>query len=354
MLITIQWNSAQTLLKSINFAKREINSTIENSKNNSEFEFNCLKSCTCDFKNSTLSISCNEMKYTTNSTTSFKLGEVETFIVRNSRLQQFIDIYIFPNLKKLVLSGIKYINNDNLKGNHLKDLKNFEELTITKTKLVNISFSFINRINTLKRLSLTHNQIRHVDTTELITKKNLKSLDLSNNEIETIDNNLFLKLPSLETVDLSNNKLKSMELWPLYLPEIKIFDLRFNSIEQFQNELNWNLSMNTPELSDDVLINLGFNNFKDFKSIRQYGINNQTDLIEFVTKYLKAFTFNNNPIACDLNNTDPLFFNALKYLHDQSTIHNFENRKCQNQFDIVEPQCKSKIVYILFLTYNND
>jgi hypothetical protein len=272
----------------------------------------CPVSCICDLvSNVTLKISsCTQTQSTfTLPSDPVLLASVTSIIAQNCQIQSFpSNICQYSNLVSLDLS------------------------TNQIEKLTNLN---LNCLKNLVDLNLGYNSIKSIESSTFNNLTSLLSLNLQFNKITQIPQGLFNRnLINLRSLNLSYNGLTTMELWPTYLSNIVIIDLKYNSIQRFTNDFGWYLETSSylPALPLLSTIDLQYNNISllDDRVIEQYGVCSFSNFTTFINKYFSIFWLNNNPIACNCTNSQRLLTdtqNLLK-LNSNLTWSNLYQSRC--------------------------
>ena len=174
-------------------------------------------------------------------------------------------------------------------------------LDVSFNQLTSITglFQTLKCLISLKTLILSNNYISsplfQSDFDDVFSQQ-LTSIDLRNNQIPSIDSNLFFKIDgtsrfiNLEYLNLANNRITQFDmLMPLTMPNINLnFMVNSNPIRTLVNPLNASYSDNRfaypvvrnrmANISNNALTNL------DDSNLMQYGLKNQTDLLNFLNK----------------------------------------------------------------------
>ena len=242
---------------------------------------NCPASCFCDLTSNILTIySCSQpfTSLPSDFVSDPELANVNTIFAQNVLIQSFpSNICQYPNLTTL-------------------DLSKNQITTLNKTNL----FCLKNLVN----LKLSNNAISIISSDAFDNLTYLTTLYLQNNKISEIPKGLFNGgLINLKYIYLSYNLLTTMELWPTYLSNIVIIDLKYNLIQKFTNTFGWFLATSSylPALQSTTTVDLQFNNISslDDKSIQQYGVCSYNEYTTFINNYFSVFYLINNPIICN-------------------------------------------------------
>ena len=107
----------------------------------------------------------------------------------------------FINLRTLILSNDRFINDNNIKF-----LYNLETLILTKNKL--LTDNSLKNLNNIKVLELNYN--KNISNLSLINKKNLVKLKLIHNK--KINDEAFINIKKLEYLHLGYNNNRKLKL----------------------------------------------------------------------------------------------------------------------------------------------
>ena len=202
---------------------------------------------------------------------------------------------------------------------------NLLSLDLSTNLIVKLTNSNLNCLKNLRNLNLNNNLITSIESNALNNLKSLFSLNLQFNKINQIPQGLFNRnLNSLSFLNLSYNLLTTMELWPTYLSNIVMIDLKYNSIQNFSNNFGWYLATSSylPALPPLSTIDLQFNNisFVDDRVIEQYGVCSFSNYTTFINKYFNVFWLSNNPIVCNCTNSQRLLIDTQFLLKSNPNV----------------------------------
>lgn len=206
---------------------------------------------------------------------------------------------------KLNVSGnyITEITNEPFsKGPYSYSLSNFyslETLDLSNNLIQSIGEDTFESLRFLKFLDISGNRLTRLKRKWFSNFGCLEVLNASRNNIIHIENGVFTStLSSLLDVNLAWNKLKSFEPWA-YLPgSVKTFDLRYNEISKFTNDVKWvyNLKENY-----DTYVDMRYNHLTEWDDyfVKQYSSSPDSDYAaDFITMFIDI---RENNISCDCN-----------------------------------------------------
>ena len=259
----------------------------------------CSRLCSCDLDQKVLTITCINETYIDYSTlNSSSLAQiiglsVEKVIARNrySNLYGYLDtLCTLTNNKKI----LEIINIIDISFNSIDD-------HISNT---------LSCFKTLSALFYASNSLRTIDENVFSFDNKIKILDFSSNSISFLPKNLFAnRLPYLEYLDLSYNKIKHLDAWYFYLPSLQYVNLTSNSINEFFNSFNWDVSIDSTNSSFSIFLNDNLINKLGDEFIATYGLCNETKLLSFLRSNIN-YQLNGNMIECSCNDS----FNLLSFI----------------------------------------
>ena len=98
-----------------------------------------------------------------------------------------------------------------LPSNLAEKLPNLTEITIEKSKLLEITQESFTNLKLLTSIKIVGNNLRTISEHSFDDNVNLQKLNLTSNRIKAIANNTFSSLINLEVLDLSHNRLTSVD-----------------------------------------------------------------------------------------------------------------------------------------------
>ena len=222
--------------------------------------------------------------------------------VSHNRLQS-INNNVFRHLIDLEEIVLHHNQITSLNDSLFKRINYLQKLDISDNRISNVDGLFYN-LHLLRILNIANNNLQSINSDTFRDLENLEELYMENNQITEIPKHLFkLNLLSLRMINLSNNQLTEMEMWPLYLSNIKYIDLKYNLISNFTNKFKWYLEEepSLKPLDPSAVIDLQYNKIYSFddRNVQQYSICSILNFEKFMKSYLHVFRIDNNPIKCN-------------------------------------------------------
>ena len=246
------------------------------------------------------------------------LVHLETLGISNNKLKR-ISNKTFANLTNLLQLYIHFNQIDTIEDESFKDLINLEKLSVANNKLKIISNKIFAKLINLKDLDIGFNKIDTIEDNSFKDLKSLYELQIQSNIISEIQFDLFnINFPHLSFVNLSYNYLDEIELWPLFLKNVKYVDLRYNNINKFTNKHGWLFanSSNVKVNNRNAVIDLSHNYITSFddRTVQQYGVCNSEDYKTFMNDIFNIFVLDKNPINCDCIASKQLLVDSRHFL----------------------------------------
>ena len=133
-----------------------------------------------------------------------------------------------------------------LSGNQLTvietvDIEGLQTLNLSDNTIINIHNSAFSHLDSLRSLDLSGNRLTGDSLREAVFEglNSLASLNLERNPLQRIrkDTFDFMTLLDVQYLDLSHCQISEIESYGIHLPSLKYLDLRWNSLESFNDEM---------------------------------------------------------------------------------------------------------------------
>lgn len=228
-----------------------------------------------------------------------------------------------------------------LDNNYLSVLDHISSIRLSE---IHLRFNFISKIGTLNttnllKLDLEGNRLINLGSKNFSELINLTFLNLRNNSIEFIDKETFTNNKKITNLMLGHNRLGFIHL---NIPSLEVLDLRLNQFYVFGDKLKLLTSLKSIDLSQNKIMKVDNNTFKNLHSLRELNLSNNkfnNISLNFMTdSHLNVLNFSHNNLSVlsedtfkNLKNlhTLDMSFNQLGYLNG-SIFGNLENLEILN------------------------